>query len=102
MGHAILAHSEHSGLLPEPSRRFSVSMLLPVLQAVLLWCTDCLIECQALVTIDLEFPSASSVASPRFTCASIGACLRVARTVVALHAFFAAAKWSLLRGTPET
>jgi hypothetical protein len=35
----------HSGFPPVPSRLFSRSMLLPSVQFVLLWCTDCLIEC---------------------------------------------------------
>ena len=41
-----LAHSVHSGLAPLPLRRFSGSILLPVLQLVLLWWTGCLVECQ--------------------------------------------------------
>ncbi len=36
-GYGSRAHSAHSGFPPVPSRRFSFSMLLPVLQFVLLW-----------------------------------------------------------------
>lgn len=39
-------HSAHRGLFPVPSRRFSDSMLLPVLQFVQTWCTSCFVECQ--------------------------------------------------------
>ena len=44
-----LEHSLQRGLLPVPSRLFSVSMLLPVLQFVLLWWTSDLMECHGLV-----------------------------------------------------
>jgi len=37
-------HSSHSDLPPVPSRRFSFSMLLPVLHDVLSWYTGSLIE----------------------------------------------------------
>lgn len=44
------AHSLQSGFPPVPCRRFSFSMLLPVLQSVLLWWTFCLMECHELTT----------------------------------------------------
>jgi hypothetical protein len=40
------AHSLQSGLPPLPERRFSRSMLFPVLQLLLLWCTADFSACQ--------------------------------------------------------
>ena len=46
-----------SGFPPVPGRRFAGSMLLPSVHAVLLWCTDCLIECQGLTVGICHTPS---------------------------------------------
>lgn len=43
--YASLAHSLQSGLPPVPVRKFSLSILFPVLHSVLLWWTACRIEC---------------------------------------------------------
>lgn len=53
-------HSAQSGLPPVPERLFSLSMLLPVLQLVSLWCTSDLIECQGDVFMTFDTSSADA------------------------------------------
>lgn len=50
------AHSAQSGLPPVPERQFSRSMLFPVLQLVLLWCTVPLTEFHEFVLLISVFP----------------------------------------------